>query len=145
VFKRLIDEVHGGTVPEVLTPAVKDGILVNVRCGSTAWDREIERGQWGEQAVWQCRGSLQPACVCVLSCVRRRRLTPQPIKVRADVEMTCFAYDGVEKIKDAMRAAQACSTEACLISMKLVAAPRYVLTTHTLDKAQVRLPGLPGQ
>ncbi|KAL4857292.1 Eukaryotic translation initiation factor 2 subunit alpha [Chlorella vulgaris] len=96
VFKRLIDEVHGGTVPEVLTPAVKDGILVNVR----------------------------------------RRLTPQPIKVRADVEMTCFAYDGVEKIKDAMRAAQACSTEACLISMKLVAAPRYVLTTHTLDKAQ---------
>ena len=63
---------------------------------------------------------------------------PQPIKVRADVEITCFAYDGVEKIKDAMRTAQGCGSEACPVSMKLVAAPRYVLTTSTLDKAQVR-------
>lgn len=73
----------------------------------------------------------------------RRRLTPQPIKVRADVEMTCFSYDGVEKIKDAMRAAQACSTDACPVMMKLVAAPRYVLTTQTLDKAQVGCCGGP--
>jgi hypothetical protein len=33
VFKRLVDEVHGGQAPEVLTQAVKDGILVNIRCG----------------------------------------------------------------------------------------------------------------
>ncbi len=52
--------------------------------------------------------------------------------------MTCFAYDGVEKIKESMRAAQAAGTTACPVSMKLVAAPRYVLTTQTLDKAQVR-------
>lgn len=64
----------------------------------------------------------------------RRRLTPQPIKIRADVEMTCFNYDGVEHIKTAMRAAQACSTESNEISMKLVAPPLYVLTTMTLDK-----------
>ena len=36
VFKRLSDEVHGGAQPPVLTPEVKDGILVNVRCGSAA-------------------------------------------------------------------------------------------------------------
>ena len=24
----------------------------------------------------------------------RRRMTPQPLKIRADVELTCFAYDG---------------------------------------------------
>jgi translation initiation factor 2 subunit 1 len=65
----------------------------------------------------------------------RRRLTPQPIKVRADVEMTCFAYDGVEHIKTAMRAAQAASTPECDVRMKLVAPPLYVLTTQTLDKA----------
>lgn len=34
--------------------------------------------------------------------------------------------------------AQACGSEACPVSMKLVAAPRYVLTTQTLDKAQAR-------
>ena len=68
---------------------------------------------------------------------RRRRLTPQAIKVRADVEMTCFAYDGVEQIKEAMRVAQRCGSQACPVSMKLVAAPRYVLTTSVLDKTQV--------
>jgi hypothetical protein len=56
-----------------------------------------------------------------LSCgERRRRLTPQPTKIRADVEMTCFNYDGVEHIKTAMRAVQASSTEDMEIKMKLV-------------------------
>lgn len=65
----------------------------------------------------------------------RRRLMPQPTKIRADVEMTCFNYDGVEHIKTAMRAALACSTEANEVMIKLVAPPLYVLTTQTLDKA----------
>lgn len=64
----------------------------------------------------------------------RRRLTPQPLKVRADVELTCFAFDGVLHIQSAMRAAAAAGTEACPVSMKLVAPPLYVLTTTTLDK-----------
>lgn len=29
----------------------------------------------------------------------RRRMTPTPLKIRADVELTCFAYDGVLHIK----------------------------------------------
>mmetsp|Transcript_4003 Transcript_4003/g.8113 ORF Transcript_4003/g.8113 Transcript_4003/m.8113 type:complete len:332 (+) Transcript_4003:35-1030(+) len=66
----------------------------------------------------------------------RRRLTPQPIKIRADVEMTCFNYDGIEHIKAAMKAAQACSTDTNEIKMRLVAPPLYVLTTMTLNKAR---------
>jgi translation initiation factor 2 subunit 1 len=65
----------------------------------------------------------------------RRRLTPQPVKIRADVELTCFAFDGVLKIQEAMRAAEAAGTEACPVKMRLVAPPLYVLTTATLDKA----------
>uniref|UniRef100_A0A7R9V919 S1 motif domain-containing protein n=1 Tax=Chlamydomonas euryale TaxID=1486919 RepID=A0A7R9V919_9CHLO len=64
----------------------------------------------------------------------KRRMTPQPLKVRADVELSCFAYDGVEHIKSAMRSAEACSTEDAPVKMKLVAPPLYVLTTSTLDK-----------
>lgn len=63
-------------------------------------------------------------------------MTPQPLKIRADVELTCFAYDGVERIRDAMRAAEAASTEDCPVRMKLVAPPLYVLTTQTLDKSK---------
>jgi translation initiation factor 2 subunit 1 len=64
----------------------------------------------------------------------RRRMTPQPLKIRADVELTCFGYDGVLHIKDAMRAAQALSRDDCIVKMKLVAPPLYVLTTQTLEK-----------
>lgn len=66
----------------------------------------------------------------------RRRMTPQPVKVRADVELTCFNYDGIEHIKTAIRAAEALSTEDVPVKMKLVAPPLYVLTTQTLDKAK---------
>eukprot|EP00201_Polytomella_parva_P009663 CAMPEP_0175057384 /NCGR_PEP_ID=MMETSP0052_2-20121109/11234_1 /TAXON_ID=51329 ORGANISM="Polytomella parva, Strain SAG 63-3" /NCGR_SAMPLE_ID=MMETSP0052_2 /ASSEMBLY_ACC=CAM_ASM_000194 /LENGTH=327 /DNA_ID=CAMNT_0016322591 /DNA_START=105 /DNA_END=1084 /DNA_ORIENTATION=- len=66
----------------------------------------------------------------------KRRMTPQPVKVRADVELTCFQYDGIEHIKTAIRAAEACGTPECQIKMKLVAPPLYVLATQTLDKTK---------
>lgn len=47
--------------------------------------------------------------------------------------------------QEAMRAAEACSTEDCPVKMKLVAPPLYVLTTQTLDKnAGVEVRGLRG-
>jgi translation initiation factor 2 subunit 1 len=68
----------------------------------------------------------------------RRRMTPQPLKIRADVELTCFAYDGVMHIKDAMRAALAKSGNpeegGIKIAVSLVASPLYVVTCSTLDK-----------
>uniref|UniRef100_A0A061R4U7 Translation initiation factor eIF-2 alpha subunit n=1 Tax=Tetraselmis sp. GSL018 TaxID=582737 RepID=A0A061R4U7_9CHLO len=64
-----------------------------------------------------------------------RRMTPQPVKIRADVEMTCFNYDGVLHIQKAMRAAESASIEDCPVKMKLVAPPLYVLTTQALDKS----------
>jgi translation initiation factor 2 subunit 1 len=64
----------------------------------------------------------------------RRRMTPQPLKIRADIELKCFQYDGVLHIKDAMRRAEAAGTQECPVKIKLVAPPLYVLTTQTLDK-----------
>lgn len=29
----------------------------------------------------------------------RRRMTPQPLKIRADIELKCFQFDGVLHIK----------------------------------------------
>ncbi|XP_047978611.1 eukaryotic translation initiation factor 2 subunit alpha homolog [Salvia hispanica] len=66
----------------------------------------------------------------------RRRMTPQPLKIRADIEMKCFQFDGVLHIKEAMRKAEAVGNDDCPVKMKLVAAPAYVLTTQTLDKEQ---------
>ncbi|XBI98740.1 hypothetical protein VPH35_018944 [Triticum aestivum] len=66
----------------------------------------------------------------------RRRMTPQPLKIRADVEMKCFQFDGVLHIKEAMRKAEAAGNADCPVKIKLVAPPLYVLTTQTLDKDQ---------
>lgn len=34
----------------------------------------------------------------------KRRMTAQPLKIRADFELSCFAYEGIDAIKDALKA-----------------------------------------
>ncbi|KAI0154965.1 translation initiation factor 2, alpha subunit [Xylariaceae sp. FL1272] len=63
-----------------------------------------------------------------------KRLTPQPTKVRADVEVTCFEYEGIDAIKKALRTAEAGNTEDNQVRVKLVSPPLYVLTSMCLDK-----------
>ncbi|TXT09027.1 hypothetical protein VHUM_02501 [Vanrija humicola] len=63
-----------------------------------------------------------------------RRLTPKPVKVRADIEVKCFAYSGIEAIRKALKAGEACSTEEVPIKVRLVAPPLYVMTTTSTDK-----------
>jgi len=63
-----------------------------------------------------------------------RRLTPQPIKLRADIELTCYTPAGIDAIKKALRAGERASSEAVPIKAKLVAPPLYVLSTNATDK-----------
>lgn len=63
-----------------------------------------------------------------------KRLTPQPTKVRADVEVTCFGYEGIDAVKAALRTAEARNTPETQVKVKLVSPPLYVLTSQTLDK-----------
>jgi len=63
-----------------------------------------------------------------------RRLTPQPVKVRADIEVTCYTPAGIDAIKRALKAGEAVSTEAIPIQAKLIAPPLYVLDTNASDK-----------
>lgn len=63
-----------------------------------------------------------------------KRLTPQPTKVRADVEVTCFGYEGIDAVKEALRKAEAKNTPDTPVKVKLVSPPLYVLTSQCLDK-----------
>ena len=65
-----------------------------------------------------------------------RRMTPQQLKLRADIEVTCFAEAGIDAIREALKAGEAQSTEDSPIKIKLVAPPLYVVIAQTLDKAQ---------
>eukprot|EP00478_Filoreta_tenera_P001123 GABV01001133.1.p1 GENE.GABV01001133.1~~GABV01001133.1.p1 ORF type:complete len:318 (-),score=138.90 GABV01001133.1:18-902(-) len=62
-----------------------------------------------------------------------RRLTPQPVKIRSDIELTCFSYQGIDAIKRALLAGLAISDEEMPVQIKLVAPPLYVITTVTLE------------
>ncbi|KAI9934327.1 hypothetical protein ASPWEDRAFT_38128 [Aspergillus wentii DTO 134E9] len=64
-----------------------------------------------------------------------KKLTPHPTKVRADIEVTCFGYDGIDAVKEALRTAEADNTEESQVKVKLVAPPLYVLTSQCLDKS----------
>ncbi|XP_031551640.1 eukaryotic translation initiation factor 2 subunit 1-like [Actinia tenebrosa] len=63
----------------------------------------------------------------------KRRLTPQAVKIRADLEVACYGYEGIDAVKQALRKGLDCSTEEIPIKVNLIAAPLYVITTTTLD------------
>ena len=64
----------------------------------------------------------------------KRRLAPQPVKIRADIEVTCFTYEGIDAIKEALTEGENAGTAEATIRIKLIAPPMYVMTTMTLDK-----------
>jgi translation initiation factor 2 subunit 1 len=79
---------------------------------------------------------MPQAAYDLLTATIARRLTPQPIKLRADIELTCYTPSGIEAIKKALRAGEKASSEAVPIKAKLVAPPLYVLSTNATDKVR---------
>eukprot|EP00003_Mantamonas_plastica_P030478 TRINITY_DN7590_c0_g2_i3.p1 TRINITY_DN7590_c0_g2~~TRINITY_DN7590_c0_g2_i3.p1 ORF type:complete len:204 (+),score=89.25 TRINITY_DN7590_c0_g2_i3:566-1177(+) len=67
-----------------------------------------------------------------------RRMTPQPLKMRADIELTCFHYEGIDAIKKALGAGEAAVPDEDdgdePIKINLVAPPLYVITMTSLEK-----------
>ena len=66
----------------------------------------------------------------------KRKLAPQPVKIRADIEVTCFTYEGVDAIKAALLAGEDVGTVEFPVKIKLIAPPSFVITCMTLDKEQ---------
>ena len=48
--------------------------------------------------------------------------------------MTCFGYEGIDAVKNALRAAEAQNTTNAQVKVKLVSPPLYVLTSQCLEK-----------
>ena len=80
---------------------------------------------------------ISPPVLASLKSTIARRLTPQPIKLRADIELTCFRPAGIDAIKRALKAGEAVSTETVPVKAKLVAPPFYVLGTNATDKVSL--------
>ena len=47
-----------------------------------------------------------------------RRMMPQAVKVRADVEVSCYSYEGIDAVKTALRKGLTFSTEDLPIKVR---------------------------
>ena len=64
-------------------------------------------------------------------------MAPTPLKLRADFEMTCFTYEGIDALKEALitsRTKVNAVDPDIQISFKLIAPPNYRCETITLKK-----------
>ena len=68
----------------------------------------------------------------------KRRLTPQAVKIRADIEVACYSYEGIDAVKNALLAGLKCCTEE--IPIKVLPNPVTPLT-HT-DPFRTPLAGI---
>jgi translation initiation factor 2 subunit 1 len=64
----------------------------------------------------------------------QQKLTQQAVRIRSDIEVACYTYEGIDSVKDALRSGIACGTEEVPIKINLIAPPLYVMTTSTAEK-----------
>eukprot|EP01065_Artemidia_motanka_P001460 TRINITY_DN10653_c0_g1_i1.p1 TRINITY_DN10653_c0_g1~~TRINITY_DN10653_c0_g1_i1.p1 ORF type:complete len:331 (+),score=133.04 TRINITY_DN10653_c0_g1_i1:77-1069(+) len=65
----------------------------------------------------------------------QERLKANPHRVRADIELTCFAYEGIDAVKEVLLEGQSSvGTETCPLKVTLTSCPAYVLRTQSLDR-----------
>lgn len=55
----------------------------------------------------------------------RQKLTSQAVKIRADIEVACYGYEGIDAVKAALKTGLLCSTEEIPIKINLIAPPIY--------------------
>jgi hypothetical protein len=77
--------------------------------------------------------ALRPLIFSLLSYVKAK-LAPKSMKVAAEIELTCFAYEGVEAIKEALDAGTSVSTEDITITANYVSSPKFYIIAQSLDK-----------
>ena len=55
----------------------------------------------------------------------RQKLMLQSVKIRSDIEVSCYSYEGIEAVKRALRAGMEVSTEQMPVKINLIAPPLY--------------------
>jgi len=69
--------------------------------------------------------------------VVKHRLAIHPVKVQADIEVTCFTFEGIEAVKPALQAGLDKGNEQeHPVKIQLFSTPLYLVYTITPDKDQ---------
>lgn len=66
----------------------------------------------------------------------KRKLVSPTVKIRADIECSCYGYEGIDAVKAALKEGLDVSDVELPIRINLIAPPLYVMTTSTTKKAE---------
>jgi len=112
----------------------------------TAWYFEQKSKKQGSAYDYFKQGVAEPALLDALGLDEhtkavlieniQRKLTQQAVKIRADFEVSCFTYEGIDAVKDSLRAGMALSTLEVPIKINLIAPPLYVMTASTPERQE---------
>ncbi|EDW46136.1 GM13399 [Drosophila sechellia] len=78
--------------------------------------------------------NLEPEIKEVLLSNIKRKLVSPTVKIRADIECSCYGYEGIDAVKASLTKGLELSTEELPIRINLIAPPLYVMTTSTTKK-----------
>lgn len=66
----------------------------------------------------------------------KHRLAPKAIKFRADVEVSCYSFEGIDAIKSALKEGLKLSTDEKPVKINLYVPPVYIITAIVFDREE---------
>ena len=64
------------------------------------------------------------------------RLVPQPVKIRSDFKLTCYTFEGIDAIKEALISGERKGTENIPIKFRVIGSPLYECSISTINKKE---------
>ena len=68
--------------------------------------------------------------------ILKEKLAAQPVKIRADFKLTCYTFDGIEAIKEALLSGEKKGTEKTPIKFTMIGSPLYECSLTIADRKE---------
>ena len=68
--------------------------------------------------------------------ILKEKLVPQPVKIRADFRLTCYTFEGIDAIKEALLNGEKKGTEKIPIKFTIIGSPLYECSLSTINKEE---------
>lgn len=77
---------------------------------------------------------IKPEVRATLMEILKVKMNPQPIKIKADFQLTCYYFEGIDAIKYALLEGEKLSTPEIQIKFRLIGSPLYECSIITVSK-----------
>ena len=68
--------------------------------------------------------------------ILKEKLVPQPLKIRADFKLTCYTFEGIDAIKEALMNGEKKGTEKIPIKFTILGSPLYECSLTAINKEE---------